>query len=152
MEPDKKTWSPESSSGPSAYEGDMGVVKRSFVRRMTESFQRDPNASVLQNASFSAVEHKGLFDAEAAAQNTASSPLLRRLKGRHLQMIAIGGSIGTWLLQLLALEIHILIFRQFRYRAFRWQWQGFGRWFVISPYHLPPPVVTDIPKVVLRHS
>lgn len=97
MEPDKKTWSPESSSGPSAHEGDMGVVKRSFVRRMTESFQRDPNASVLQSASFSASDHKGLFDAEAAAQATASSPLLRRLKGRHLQMIAIGGSIGTGL-------------------------------------------------------
>jgi amino acid transporter len=93
---DKKIWSPESSSSPSAYEGDMGHVKRTFTRRLTESFKRDPNASVTRSASFSAAAGKG-YDAEAAAQATAMSPLLRRLKGRHLQMIAIGGSIGTGL-------------------------------------------------------
>ncbi|POS85487.1 hypothetical protein EPUL_002459, partial [Erysiphe pulchra] len=37
------------------------------------------------------------FNAEAAAWNTANTLLRRRLKGRHIQMIAIGGSIGTGL-------------------------------------------------------
>ncbi|KAK4186452.1 amino acid permease-domain-containing protein [Podospora australis] len=37
------------------------------------------------------------FDLHAANVNTANSQLSRELKGRHLQMIAIGGSIGTGL-------------------------------------------------------
>jgi amino acid transporter len=37
-----------------------------------------------------------VFNPQAAAWNTANSGLVRRLKGRHLQMIAIGGSIGTY--------------------------------------------------------
>lgn len=44
-------------------------------------------------------EHRGAryYDLKAANAKTASSLLTRELKGRHLQMIAIGGSIGTGL-------------------------------------------------------
>lgn len=37
------------------------------------------------------------YDLKSANMGTASSLLARELKGRHLQMIAIGGSIGTGL-------------------------------------------------------
>ncbi|KAI1001232.1 Cationic amino acid transporter 1 [Podosphaera aphanis] len=40
-------------------------------------------------------DDRRMFNAEAAAWNTANTPLVRRLKGRHIQMIAIGGSIGS---------------------------------------------------------
>ncbi|KAK1757118.1 putative amino-acid permease [Echria macrotheca] len=44
-------------------------------------------------------EHRGqrYYDLQTANAKTASSLLTRELKGRHLQMIAIGGSIGTGL-------------------------------------------------------
>jgi amino acid transporter len=44
-------------------------------------------------------EHHGqrYYDLQAANAKTASTLLARELKGRHLQMIAIGGSIGTGL-------------------------------------------------------
>jgi amino acid transporter len=40
--------------------------------------------------------HRGIryYDLGSANAKTALSPLSRELKGRHLQMIAIGGSIG----------------------------------------------------------
>ncbi|KAI9648511.1 hypothetical protein NHQ30_003146 [Ciborinia camelliae] len=37
------------------------------------------------------------YNDKAAASNTANTHLVRTLKGRHLQMLAIGGSIGTGL-------------------------------------------------------
>ncbi|KAI1975925.1 histidine permease [Ophidiomyces ophidiicola] len=69
--------------------------KPSAWRNFVDSFRRDPNGHVSKPGQMG-VDGK-LFDLEGAAANTASSPLQRKLKCRHLQMIAIGGSIGTGL-------------------------------------------------------
>lgn len=74
----------------------METVKRPMRARVIDSFRRDPEASVTRSASLASDQDRG-FDVEAANRAVAASPLLRRLKGRHLQMIAIGGSIGTGL-------------------------------------------------------
>ncbi|OQO13092.1 hypothetical protein B0A48_02556 [Cryoendolithus antarcticus] len=68
---------------------------RPWTTRLIYSFKRDPNAHATPSG---AVGTDGrVYDVEEAAQNTANSPLARHLKGRHLQMIAIGGSIGSGL-------------------------------------------------------
>lgn len=69
--------------------------RSSIGSRILDSFKRDPNAHAMPVGSI-AGDGK-VYDVETAAQNTATSPLQRHLKGRHLQMIAIGGSIGSGL-------------------------------------------------------
>ena len=64
-----------------------------FVSGFIDSFRPHPH----QIAQRAAVSKNGHIDTEQAAINVAESPLARKLKGRHLQMIAIGGSIGTGL-------------------------------------------------------
>ena len=65
-----------------------------FLRREWDSFKRDPNRRIVSRT----LGADGrVFDAQAAAQGTAESPLQKHLKARHLQMIAFGGSIGTGL-------------------------------------------------------
>ncbi|KAI4136142.1 MAG: hypothetical protein LQ341_005807 [Variospora aurantia] len=69
--------------------------KAPLARRAWNSFRRNPDFHITQKGQIGA--NGQVFDVESAAQNTAESPLARKLKGRHLQMIAIGGSIGTGL-------------------------------------------------------
>ena len=91
--------SPESSSLESNHVGltqpiydDRIEPRASIPRRIVNSFRRDPNSTVTPKGVVGA--NGTVFDVEKAAKATAESPLARKLKGRHLQMIAIGGSIG----------------------------------------------------------
>ena len=84
--------SSDGSSPTSDYEGALVSHRDGLLKRIWDGFKRDPHASITRPAALGA--DGKVFDVEAAAQRTASSPLARRLKGRHLQMIAIGGSIG----------------------------------------------------------
>jgi amino acid transporter len=78
----------------SDYYGESSRYQDGLGRRVIESFKRDPNFAMTMTPKGSLGADGNVFDPEAAAANTANSPLARRLKGRHLQMIAIGGSIG----------------------------------------------------------
>lgn len=81
---------------------------RSWKTRFVDSFKRDPNAAVITgkaaenmtvgvpSAGAGGPSHKTGFDHAGAAARTANSGLNRKLKSRHLQMIAIGGSIGEF--------------------------------------------------------
>lgn len=75
--------------------GEHVAQKPKWTTRVVDSFKRDPNAHATPKAVVGADGR--VFDVDSAAHGTASSPLSRTLKGRHLQMIAIGGSIGTGL-------------------------------------------------------
>lgn len=104
----------------------LGSSTRAGLRRWADSFRRDPKGRMTpQNAfvgglalppgledpgdddggggdggwfGFRRHRQRGrnYYDLRAANYRTANPLLAKELKGRHLQMIAIGGSIGEW--------------------------------------------------------
>ena len=74
------------------------VAYRSIPARIIDSFRRDPDQKVFNNSKNFALTlehgHSDSYDVETAIANTADTQLAKKLKTRHLQMIAIGGSIG----------------------------------------------------------
>ena len=77
------------------------------VQRWLDTFRRDPTQRITPKGIIGddgipmhmRDPHGGhYYDIRAANIRTANSGLLRELKGRHLQMIAIGGSIGMSIL------------------------------------------------------
>lgn len=66
----------------------------SKLRRWVDSFHRDPKGRMTPKNAFVGGAGRNYFDLRAANYRTAHPLLAKELKGRHLQMIAIGGSIG----------------------------------------------------------
>jgi len=88
---DSSLLSPIYSAGEPSYE-EAAILRQTYGRRMIYSFQRDPSLTLTPKGVIGS--NGRVFNPETAAFATAASPLARKLKGRHLQMIAIGGSIG----------------------------------------------------------
>ena len=98
-DPEKGANGKSSSGTPPSPQWDTGVTnaeREPWTRRFIDSFKRDPNAHVTKPAQRAEGEGARAFDHRAAAERTANSGLAHKLKSRHMQMIAIGGSIGRF--------------------------------------------------------
>jgi len=84
------------SSGRSGSSRDLGTVEENptgFVRGFFDSFRPAPNWQPGKPVASKEATGTAL-SLEDAVPGPPAPPLCRKLKGRHLQMIAIGGSIG----------------------------------------------------------
>lgn len=81
-----------SGRGEPSYEQATHIRRHSMGSRFVDSFKRDPNLNMTRSGVVGA--NGRVFHAGIAAAATATSPLSRSLKCRHLQMIGFGGSIG----------------------------------------------------------
>lgn len=102
----------ETSSSPAEKTEQSRPIKRSIHARIIDSFRHDPNQHVTEAGDIvtseqhrqnengipdsEASSRSGGYDVESAIKNVAISPLAKKLKNRHLQMLAIGGSIGKY--------------------------------------------------------
>lgn len=84
---------------PGAVAGDDNIPQR-----VVDSFKRAPGARLADQKGYHVQDHmlnvhqqrKRHYDVQVANARTVATGLSRELKGRHLQMIAIGGSIGRF--------------------------------------------------------
>jgi yeast amino acid transporter len=88
----KEAGSSDSATSPVRLDYEDGP-KQPWTRRFVDSFRRDPNARVTKTET--STVSRGRFDHKTAAENTANTGLVQKLQSRHMQMIAIGGSIGS---------------------------------------------------------
>jgi amino acid transporter len=102
---EKNVESPSAAAPDRAAWDGSATVKEPWTRRFVNSFKRDPNAHVSKpgqvvDATDGHGNSAGRFNHKAAAEATANSGLAHKLKARHMQMIAIGGSIGEHVLHI----------------------------------------------------
>lgn len=80
---------------------EAGLVE-TMPQRVVDSFKRAPGANLADQKGYQGYQDisnenrngEGHYDVGMANARTADTGLSRELKGRHLQMIAMGGAIG----------------------------------------------------------
>lgn len=96
------SWSKGSPRGADGYVMQPSLGEESSPRFKTfiEGFKRDPHSEFYSREYTHGTVHPTLgpyYDLRNATKDNAQTGgLMRRLKGRHLQMIAIGGSVGMY--------------------------------------------------------